>query len=61
MKTFWMNYIFVETTYDHTFSTYASISINIIFLNPLPYSRTCAYQGVRNVTFSDNSADVRNE
>ena len=42
---------------EHLFSTYAKFSEKLIFLNP----RTCAYQGVRNVSFSENFAYVLNE
>ena len=36
---------------DHSFSTYAKFSENL----------TCAYQGVRNVSFSENFTNILNE
>ena len=43
-------------------STYAKF-FNISYQHFLPpkRTRTCAYQGVRNVSFSENFADVLNE
>ena len=43
---------------DYPFSTYAKISEKLTFLTPLICTCTCAYQGVRNVTFSENYAYV---
>ena len=42
---------------DYSFSTYAKYSEKLIFLTP----SYCAYQGVRNVSFSENFAHVLNE
>ena len=44
----------------HPFSTYTKFSEKLIFLTPLIRTRTCTYQGVRNVTFSENFAYVLN-
>ena len=43
---------------DHSFSTYTK---NKHFLTPLIYTCICACQGVRNVSFSENFADVPNK
>ena len=40
---------------DHAFSTYAKFSIKLAFLTPLIYTRTCAYQGVKNEWSRNNS------
>ena len=45
----------------HPFSTYAKFSENLTILTPLIRTRTCAYQGVKNVSFSVNVASVLNE
>ena len=45
---------------DHSFSTYAKFSEKLIFLTPI-HTRTCAYQGIRNVSLSENFAYVLNE
>ena len=45
---------------DHSFSTYSEFSGELTFF-PLISTRTCAYQGVRNVSFSENFAYVLNE
>ena len=46
---------------DHSFSTYAKFSEKTNVSYPLIRTRTCAYQGVRNVSFSENFAYVLNE
>ena len=45
---------------DHSFSTYVKFSEKLTFPPPPPLirTRTCAYQGVRNVSFSENFAYV---
>ena len=40
----------------HPFSTYAKFSEKLTCLTPLIRTRTCAYQEVRNVSFSENFA-----
>ena len=42
----------------HPLSMYAKFSEKLTFLTPLTRLRTCAYQGVRNVSFSENFAYV---
>ena len=50
------------TIRNHSFSTYAKFSEKLTFLTPwYPMLRTCACQGVRNVSFSENFAYVLNE
>ena len=44
---------------DDPFSTYQKISEKLTF-SPLIRTRTCAYQGIRNVGFSENFANVLN-
>ena len=46
---------------DYSFSTCAKFSEKLTFLTPLIRTRTCAYQGVRNVSFSEYVAYVLNE
>ena len=47
---------------DHLFSTYAKFSEKLTFLPPpLIPTRTCAYQGVRNVSFLENFPYLLNE
>ena len=46
---------------NHSFSTYEKFSEKLTFLNPLIRTRTCAYQRVRNVSFSENFAYILNE
>ena len=46
---------------DHSFSTFAKFFQKNNIYYPLICKRTCAYQGVRNVTFSENFAYVSNE
>ena len=46
---------------DHSFSTYAKFSEKTNISHPLIRTRTCAYQGERNVSFSENFAYVLNE
>ena len=47
---------------DHSFSALAKFSEKLIFLTPwYAHTHTCAYQGVRNVSFSKNFANVLNE
>ena len=49
-------------TGDHWFSTYAKFSEKPTFLTPwYVHVHTCVYQGVRNVSFSENVAYVLNE
>ena len=55
-----MSYIASFTSRDHSFSTYEKFSGKLTFL-PLWYAPMCAYQGVRNVNFSENFAYVLNE
>ena len=50
--------MYSNTIGDHSFCTFAKFSEKLTFLNLL---RTCAYQGVRNVSFSEDFADVLNE
>ena len=38
--------------WGHPLSTYAKFSKKLTFLTPLIRTRRCAYQGVRNVSFS---------
>ena len=42
---------------DHSFSTYSNFSAKLTFLSTL----TCAYQGVRNVSFQQKNAYVLNK
>ena len=44
----------------HPLSTYAKFPEKLTFLTPLIRTRACAYQGVRNVSFSENLAYVLN-
>ena len=44
----------------HLLSTYAKFSEKLTFLTPLISTHTCAYRGVRNVSFSENFAYVLN-
>ena len=46
---------------DHSFSTFAKFSEKLNISYPLIPARTCAYQGVRNVSFSGNFANILNE
>ena len=46
---------------DHPFSTYAKFSEKTNISCRLIRTRTCAYQGVRNVSFSENFAFVLNK
>ena len=48
------------TVSGHSLSTYAKFSEKLTFLVPLIRTRTCAYQEVRNVCFSENFAYVFN-
>ena len=52
--------IFPKVIRDHPFGTYAKISKKLTFLTPLIRTRTCAYQGVKNVSFSENFAYIAN-
>ena len=45
---------------EYSFSTYAKFSEKLTFF-PLIRSRTCVYQGLKNVSFSENFAYVLNE
>ena len=45
---------------DHSFSTFAKLSEKLTFLFP-SYAHVWAYQGLRNVSFSENLANVLNE
>ena len=45
---------------DHAFSTYAKFSQNTNIFNLMIYNFTCAYQGLRNISFSGNCACVLN-
>ena len=45
---------------DHSSITFAKFSVKLTFLTPW-CTRSCAYQGVRNVSFSENFANVMNE
>ena len=47
-------------TGDHLFSTFAKFSDKTNISYPLIRTRTCAYQGVKNVSFSENFANVLN-
>ena len=46
---------------DHSFSTYAKLFKKLIFLTLLTCNNTCAYQGVINVSFSENFSYVLNQ
>ena len=46
---------------DHPFGTYANFSIKLIPVTPLTHTQTCTYQGVKNVSFSENFANILNE
>ena len=46
---------------DHSFSKFAKFSEKPTFLTPLIRTRTDAYQGLRNISFSENFANVLNE
>ena len=50
-----------STNKDHSFNTYAKYSEKTNISYPLIGTRTCAYRGVRNVSFSENFRDVLNE
>ena len=39
---------------DHSFSAYAKFSEKTNISHPLIRTRTCTYQGLRNVSFSEN-------
>ena len=41
---------------DHSFSTFAKFSEKLTFLTPLIGTLICVYQGVRDVSFSENFA-----
>ena len=47
--------------WDHSFSTFAKFSQRTNISYPLLRTRTCANQGLRNVSFSENFANVLNE
>ena len=47
--------------WDHSCSTYAKLSEKLLFLTPLIRTHTCAYQEVRNISFSENFPCVLNE
>ena len=47
--------------WDHSFSTYKNFFRKTNISYPLMRRRTCAYQGVRNVSFSENFAYALNE
>ena len=47
--------------WDHSFSTYVKFSLKLTILTPWYTHVMCAYQGVRNVSFLDNSAHALNE
>ena len=66
---------FLKQAGDHPLSMYAKFSEKLLFLtpwyaheifrktnisNPLIHTRTCTYQGVENVSFSENFACVLN-
>ena len=48
-------------TGDHLFIAFVKFSEKLTFPTPLRRTRTCAYQGVRYVSFSENSANLINE
>ena len=48
----------IRDVWGHPLSTYAKFSEELSFLTPLICTRTCAYQGVRNFSFSENFAYV---
>ena len=50
-----------NTIWGHPLSTYAKVFEKLTFLTPLIRTRTCPYQGVRNVRFLANFAYVPNE
>ena len=49
-----------EVVGDHSFSTFANVLKKLSFVTPW-YARVCAYQGVRNVSFSENFAYILND
>ena len=54
--------IALYVNWDHSFSTFAKFSEKLIVLTPWYIrTRTCAYQRVRNISFSENFAYVLNE
>ena len=59
----WNNFVqkFNDFIGDHSFSTFAKFSEKLNISYPLIPARTCAYQGVRNVSFSGNFANILNE
>ena len=48
---------------NHSFTTYAKFLEKLTFLISylLIHTRSCAYQGIRNVTFTENFAYILNE
>ena len=54
-------YAFAINIRDYSFSRYAIFSEKINIFCPQIRTPTCAYQGVRNVSFSDNFAYLLNE
>ena len=53
--------LFYRTPRNHSFSTYAEFSEKLTFLTPWLRTSACAYQEVRNDSFSENFAYVLNE
>ena len=49
------------TAFYKVFSTFAQFSEKLTFLTPRIRTYTCAYQGVRNVSFSENFEKVLKE
>ena len=51
----------VTSNRDYLISTYAKCSEKLTFLTPDTHMYVCVYQGVRNVSFSENFAHILNE
>ena len=51
----------LDSVRGHSFNTYAKFSKRTNISYPLIRTRTCVYQGTRNVSFSENCACVLNE
>ena len=54
---FIFSFILSSRVWDHLFSTYAKLSEKVTFLT----TRRCAYQGVGNITFSENFVYILHE
>ena len=49
-----------KVTWEFPFSTYGKFSEKLIFHAPVIRTRTCVYQGVKKISFSENFAHVLN-